>query len=33
MKLHILMIKKNPTVESNHTCLAVMILDSALKKD
>ena len=25
--------KKIPKVDSNHTCLAVIILDSALKKD
>ena len=25
--------KKNPKLDSNHTCLAVISLDSALKKD
>ena len=25
--------KKNPKVDSNHTCLAIISLDSALKKD
>ena len=25
--------KKIPTIDSNHTCLAVINLDSALKKD
>ena len=33
MKLEIFMIKKMPKVDSNHTCLAVISLDSALKKD
>ena len=33
MKLHILTIKKIPAVDSNHTCLAVINLGSALKKD
>ena len=33
MKLQILGIKKMPKVGSNHTCLAVVSLDSALKKD
>ena len=33
MKSHIFMIKKNPKVNSNHTCLAVINLDSALKND
>ena len=33
MKLHILTIKKIPLVDSNHTCLAVINLGSALKKD
>ena len=33
MKLQIFMIKKLPTVDSDHTCLAVISLDSALKKD
>ena len=27
------MIKKIPKIDSNHTCLAVISLDSALKKD
>ena len=33
MKLQIFMIKKIPKGDSSHTCLAVIILDSALKKD
>ena len=36
MKLQVFMIKGNPKVDSNHTCLAVLAvisLDSALKKD
>ena len=33
MKLQVFMIKGNPKVDSNHTCLAVISLDSALKKD
>ena len=33
MKLQVLMIKQIPKVDSNHTCLAVISLDSALKKD
>ena len=33
MKLKIFMIKKIPKVDWNHTCLAVIGLDSALKKD
>ena len=33
VKLQIFMIKKIPKVDSNHTCLAVIRLDSALKKD
>ena len=33
MKLQMFMIKKIPKVDSNHTCLAVIKLDSALKKD
>ena len=34
MKLHIFMIKKNWTqMDSNHTYLAVISLDSDLKKD
>ena len=33
MKLQIFTVKKNPRVDSNHTCLAVVGLDSALKKD
>ena len=33
MKLQIFLIKKIPKVDSNHTCLAVISLDSALKKD
>ena len=33
MKLKIFMIKIMPKVDSNHTCLAVISLDSALKKD
>ena len=33
MKLQIFMIKKIPKVDSNHTCLAVIKLDSALRKD
>ena len=33
MKLQIFMIQKNPKVGSDHTCLAVISLDSALKKD
>ena len=32
MKLQVFMIKGNPKVDSNHTCLAVISLDSALKK-
>ena len=33
MKLQIFMIKKIPKVDSYHNCLAVISLDSALKKD
>ena len=33
MKLQIFHDKKIPKVDSNHTCLAVISLDSALKKD
>ena len=33
MKLQTFTIKKNPKEDSNHTCLAVVSLDSALKKD
>ena len=33
MKLQIFMIKKNAKVDSNHACLEVISLDSALKKD
>ena len=33
MKLQVFMIKKMPKEETNHTCLAVINLDSALKKD
>ena len=33
IKLQIFMILKNPKVDSSHTCLAVISLDSALKKD
>ena len=33
MKLQIFTIKKNPKVDFNHTCFAVIILDSAIKKD
>ena len=33
MKLQIFMIKKIPKVDCNHTCLAVISFDSALKKD
>ena len=33
MKLQIFMIKKNSKVDSSHTCLAVISLDSALNKD
>ena len=33
MKLKIFTIKEIPKVDSNHTCLAVISLDSALKKD
>ena len=33
IELQIFMIKKIPKVDSNHTCLAVISLDSALKKD
>ena len=33
MKLQIFYDKGLPKVESNHTCLAVIDLDSALKKD
>ena len=33
MKLQIFMIKKNHKLDSNHTCLAVISLDSALKND
>ena len=33
MKLQIFMIKKIPKADSNPTCLAVISLDSALKKD
>ena len=33
MRLQILRIKKIPKVDSNHACLAVISLDSALNKD
>ena len=33
IKLQIFTIKKNPKVDSNHTCLAAISLDSALKRD
>ena len=33
MKLQIFTIKKIPKIDSNHTCLAVISLDSVLKKD
>ena len=33
IKLQIFMTLKNPKVDSSHTCLAVISLDSALKKD
>ena len=33
IELQIFMIKKVSKVDSNHTCLAVISLDSALKKD
>ena len=33
MKLQLFMIKKISKVDSNHTCSAVISLDSALKKD
>ena len=33
MKLQIFYDKKNPKLDSNHACLAVISLDSALKKD
>ena len=33
MKLQTFTIKKIPKLGSNHTCLAVISLDSALKKD
>ena len=33
IELQIFMIKKIPKVDFNHTCLAVISLDSALKKD
>ena len=33
MKLQVFMIKKITKEETNHTCLAVINLDSALKKD
>ena len=33
MKLQIFMRKKNPKIDSSHTCLAVIGLDYALKKD
>ena len=33
MKLQFLMIKKFPKVDSNHTCLAVISLESNLNKD
>ena len=33
MKLQIFMIKKLPKVDSNHTHLAAISLDSALKKE
>ena len=33
IKLQIFMIKKIPKVDSSHTCLAVISLDSSLKKD
>ena len=33
MKLQIFTTKKIPKLNSNHTCLAVITLDSALKKD
>ena len=33
MKLKIFTKKKIPNVDSNHTCLAVISLDTSLKKD
>ena len=33
IKLQIFMVKEIPKVESNHTCLAAISLDSAVKKD
>ena len=33
MKLQIFIIKKIPKLDFNHTCLAVISLDSALKED
>ena len=33
MKLQIFMIKKIPKVDSDHTCLSVISLDSVRKKD
>ena len=33
MKLQIFMVKKSPKADSNHICLSVTSLDSALKKD
>ena len=33
MKLQIFYDKENPKLDSNHACLAVISLDSALKKD
>ena len=33
MKLQIFTIRKIPKVDSNHTCLAVISLESALNKD
>ena len=33
MKLQIFTIQKFPKLASNHTCFAVITLDSALKKD
>ena len=33
IKLQIFMIKKYPKAESNHTCLAIISLDSAFNKD
>ena len=33
MKLQIFMTKKNPKVDSSHTCLEVVSLNSAVRKD